>query len=87
MVFVWNTTLAINLVLCIFITAFGVIGWQRSKNMVPLYIGIAFGLFGLSHLATLFSLATALSSVLILVRLLAYVLVTYAVYLMAFQKK
>jgi uncharacterized membrane protein (UPF0136 family) len=85
--FVWDTTLVINLVLCIVILVFGIIGWQRSKNLVPLYIGIAFGLFGLSHLATLLSLKDALNTVLILIRLLAYLLVTYAVYLMVFKKK
>jgi hypothetical protein len=85
--FVWDTITFINLVLCIVILVFGLIGWQRSKNLIPLYIAIAFGLFGLSHLATLLSLKDALSTVLIIIRLLAYLLVTYAVYLMAFRKK
>ena len=87
MQFVWDTQYVINLVLCIVILIFGIIAWQRSKNLVPLYIGIAFGLFGLSHLATLFSLKTALNTLLIIIRLLAYLVVTYAVYLMAFRKK
>jgi hypothetical protein len=85
--FVWDTTTVINLVLCIIILVFGIIGWQRSKKTVALYIGVAFGLFGLSHLATLLSLKDTLSTVLILIRLLAYLIVTYAVYLMAFRKK
>jgi hypothetical protein len=85
--FVWDTTTFINLVLCIVILVFGIIGWQRLKNPAPLNIAIAFGLFGLSHLATLFSLKEALSTFLILVRLLAYLTVTYAVTLMAFRKK
>jgi uncharacterized membrane protein (UPF0136 family) len=87
MQFVWDTQYVVNLVLCIVILIFGIIAWQRSKNLVPLYIGIAFGLFGLSHLATLLSLKTALNTLLIIIRLLAYLLVTYAVYLMAFRKK
>ena len=87
MVFVWDTTLVINLILCIIILVFGILGWQRSKNLVPLYIGIAFGLFGLSHLASLLSLKDALNLGLIIIRLLAYLLVTFAVYLMAFRKK
>ena len=87
MAFHWDTITFINLVLCIVILVFGIIGWQRSKNLVPLYIAIAFGLFGLSHLATLLSLNTSLSFLLILIRLLAYLLVTYSVYLMAFRKK
>jgi hypothetical protein len=85
--FVWDSITFINLVLCVIILVFGIMGWQRSKNMVPLYIAIAFGLFGLSHLATLFSLKDALSTLLIIIRLLAYLLVAYAVYLMAFRKR
>ena len=85
--FAWDTITFINLVLCIVILVFGILGWQRSKNLVPLYIAIAFGLFGLSHLATLFSLKDTLSTLLIIIRLLAYLLVAYAVYLMAFRRK
>ena len=85
--FNWDTITFINLLLCIFILMFGIIGWQRSKNLVPLYIAIAFGLFGLSHLTTLLSLNTSLNSLLVIIRLLAYLLVAYAVYLMAFRKK
>jgi len=87
MQFHYDTVTFINLVLCIVILVFGIIGRQRSKNLVPLYIAIAFGLFGLSHLATLLGLNTSLSSILIIIRLLAYLLVTYTVYLMAFRKK
>jgi hypothetical protein len=87
MQFTWDTVTFINLVLCIAILVFGILGWQRSKTQFPLYIAIAFGLFGLSHLANLFGLATSLKSLLILIRLLAYLLVTYTVYLMAFRKK
>ena len=85
--FNWDAITFINLVLCILILVFGIMGWQRSNNRVPLYIAIAFGLFGLSHLATLLSLNTSLSLLLILIRLLAYLLVTYSVYPMAFRKK
>ena len=87
MAFHWDTITFINLLLCIFILMFGIIGWQRSKNLVPLYIAIAFGLFGLSHLATLLGLNTSLNVLLIIIRQAAYLLVTYTVYLMAFRKK
>ena len=87
MAFHWDTITFTNLVLCIVILVFGIIGWQRSKNLVPLYIAIAFGLFGLSHLATLLGLNTSLNVLLIIIRLAAYLLVTYTVYLMAFRKK
>jgi len=54
---------------------------------VILYVGLAFGLFGLTHLATLLGLAVALNIVIIIIRTLAYLLVTYALYLAAYSKK
>ena len=87
MEFTWDTTLIVNLVLGIVILFFGILGWQRSKSLVSLYLGIAFGLFGFSHLATLLGLKYAMDIVLIAIRLLAYLLVTYAVYLLAFRKE
>jgi uncharacterized membrane protein (UPF0136 family) len=77
----------INLILCIVILVFGIVGWQRSKNRVVLYVGTAFGLFGLSHLANLLGLGTTLNVVLIVIRTLAYLLVTYALFLAAYSKK
>ena len=87
MQFSWDTMTFINLILCIVILIFGILGYQRSKSQMVLYVGIAFGLFGLSHLATLLGLKNSLSTILIIVRTAAYLLVTYALYLAAFQSK
>ncbi len=84
---VWDPIYAVNLVLCIAILILGVIGYQRSKSTVPLYIGIAFGLFGLSHLATLVGLKNTLEIMLVVVRTLAYLIVVFALYVVAFAKK
>lgn len=70
----------VNLVLCIVILVLGIWAYTKKKGDVPLYIGIAFGLFGLSHLLTLLGLAASLTIFLIIVRLLAYLLVVYTVY-------
>ncbi len=75
----------VNLILCIVIFALGYVGYTKSKNKLPLYIGIAFGLFGLSHLATIVGLKVALGTILIIIRTIAYLLVVYALY--AFVKK
>ncbi len=87
MQFTWNTMTFINLILCIVILVFGIISWQRTKSRVTLYVGTAFGLFGLSHLASLLGLSTSLNVALIVVRTLAYLLVTYALFLAAYSKK
>ena len=77
----------INLVLCVVIFIFGLMGWRKSKKVLPLYIGIAFGLFGLSHLATILGQAAQLEVLLIVIRTLAYLIVVYAVYKAAFGSK
>ena len=87
MQFNWDTLTFVNLVLCIVILVFGIISYQRSKSRVTLNVGTAFGLFGLSHLATLLSLNTTLNIELIIIRTLAYLLVTYALFLAAYSKK
>ena len=67
-----------NFVLCIVILALGIWAYVKKKNEVPLYIGIAFGLFALSHLMTLLGLAAGLTVFLIIIRLIAYLLVVTA---------
>jgi hypothetical protein len=87
MSFVWDPITFINLILCILIVVLGYMGWQRSKNEVAMQLAVAFGLFGISHLATLFGLKNSLDVLLIVIRTLAYLIVTYAVYVIAFKKK
>ena len=82
-----NIISVINLVLCVVIFIFGLMGWRRSGKVLPLYIGIAFGLFGLSHLATILGQAAQLEVLLIVIRTLAYLIVVYAVYKVAFGSK
>ena len=77
----------VNLILCIIILIFGIVGYGRSRNVFALYTGIAFGLFGLSHLATLLGLKEPLEMALIVVRTLAYLIVAFALYLSAFSAK
>lgn len=86
MAFNWDPIYVVNLLLCIIILILGYLGYSKSKDAVPLYIGIAFGLFGVSHLAILLGQREALGSVLIVVRLLAYLIVIYALYKVAFKK-
>jgi len=82
-----NMIYVINLVLCAVIFIFGLMGWRKSKKVLPLYIGIAFGLFGLSHLATILGQAAQLEIPLIVIRTVAYLIVVYAVYKVAFGSK
>jgi len=85
--FVWDPIYIVNLVLCVVILAFGLIGWRRSGKMFPLYIGVAFSLFGLSHLANILGLKDALATALIVIRTLAYLLVVFTLYQVAFKPR
>ena len=76
----------INLILCVVIVVFGCLGFKKAKDVWPLGIAIAFGLFGLSHLLTLLGLKEALTGFLIAIRTIAYVLVIYVVYRVAFKR-
>ena len=76
----------INLILCIIIVVFGYLGFKKAKERWPLYIAISFGLFGLSHLLTLLGLREALTGFLIAIRTIAYLLVAFTLYRVAFKK-
>ncbi len=76
----WDPVTTTNFVLCIVILALGIWAYVKKKNDVPLYIGIAFGLFSVSHLMTLLGLAAGLTIFLIAIRLIAYLLVVFALY-------
>jgi len=82
----WDPAYGVNLVLCIVILLLGMLGYAKNKEKWPLCIGIAFGLFGISHLMTLLSLKTDLADVLIVIRTLGYLLVIVALVLFWRQK-
>jgi len=84
---VWDPTTTVNLVLCIIIFALALISYRRSGQAFPMIIGTAFGLFGLSHLATILGWKDSLAWLLIVVRTAAYLLVAYALYKEAFSRK
>jgi len=86
MTFHWDPIYTVNLVLCIIILVLGYLGYKKSGNKMPLYIGIAFGLFGISHLMTLLGLKGTLRSILIIIRTPAYLIVVFTLYKVAFKR-
>lgn len=81
-----DTVTLVNLILCIIIVIFGCVGFKKAKDKWPLFIAITFGLFGLSHLLTLLGFKDTLEAFLIAIRTVAYLLVIYTVYRVAFKK-
>jgi hypothetical protein len=83
----WNPIYVVHLGLCAVICTLGIIGWRRSGKAFPVYIGMAFALFGVSHLASILGLMESLEAALIGVRTLAYVLVAFGLYRLAIRAK
>ena len=87
MEFVWDPIYGVNLVLCMIILILGVWGYIKKKgDLVPLSVGAAFFLFGISHLATLLDLKDDLTEILIIIRTIAYLLVIFALYIYLTRK-
>jgi len=74
----WDPILFVNLVLCVTIVLLGILCYRKSCEFLSLYIAAAFGLFGISHAATLLGFKVPLTIPLIIIRTLAYLLVVYA---------
>ena len=77
---------ALNLVLCIAIFLLGYWCYVKRKNKMALFTGIAFALFGISHVITLLGYTAKFEGVMIIVRLIAYLIVIFALYKLAFKK-
>jgi hypothetical protein len=72
---------SINLLLCIVIFLLGYLVYRKQERMSALLIGIAFGLFGLSHFSVLSGIAFP-EITFILLRICGYILVAAALWLL-----
>jgi len=72
--------------LCVAILALGYWGYTAKKNKMSLFIGISFGLFGISHLTGMLGYAAKLESVMIIIRLIGYLVVIFALYKLVIKK-
>jgi len=81
---VYDPVTIVNLIFCIIIVFLGYIGYKKTDNAFPLYIGVAFGLFGISHLAVILGYASSEVG-LVLIRGFGYLIVVFALYMLAFK--
>ena len=77
MVPIVDPTTAMNFALCVVIVALAYVAYSKKKNDVALYIGVGFGLFGLSHFIALLGFEAA-TTVLVIIRTFAYLTVIFA---------
>lgn len=68
----------INLSLCVIIVVLGFMGFRKNNDKASMAVGVAFGLFGVSHLITLMGISARLSNFIIIIRMLAYLVVASA---------
>ena len=80
MIFVLDPLVITNFVLCVIILILGYATYWRSGDEKVIYLGMAFGIFGVSHLAMLLGMREPLESFLIFIRTIAYILVAIALY-------
>jgi TRAP-type uncharacterized transport system fused permease subunit len=70
----------INLLLCIAILLAGCAGYERSKNKMPFQIGVAFGLFGISHLIRLMHIEESMGITFTLLRVSGYLIMLFIIF-------
>ena len=68
------------LVFCFIICGFGIWVYSKRKDDVPLYIGVAYGIFTIERLIVLLSSGPTLDVLGIVLRIIAYLLVLFALY-------
>jgi uncharacterized membrane protein (UPF0136 family) len=73
-----------NLIFTSAIFVLGMVGYQKTKSRTSFFIGLAFGLYAISHVVTLLGYAQSLELFLLTIRTFAYVAVIYALLCIAF---
>jgi PAS domain S-box-containing protein len=75
----------INLTFCIAVVILSCWWYGKTQSRTPLYIGLAFGLFGISHSIVLLNLSKPLEQVQILIRIAAYAIVATGLFFIALE--
>ncbi len=80
MIFSGGPLYIINTILCFLINLFCYLVYKKNKQQTTLNIGIAFGLFGISHIMTFLGLREILNLPLLAIRLTAYFTIIATIY-------
>lgn len=82
MISIWglNIFTLLNFILSFLIFAFGTWAYIKTKNKAPFYIGVAFGLFSLSHLMYIVGINRDFRDTVILIRAFSYFIVLTTLY-------
>jgi len=69
-------TLILSIVICII----SLLAYRENRSRMPLFVGIGFAILGLSYLITIISSTQSITSLVLVIRMCAFVTVLYAVY-------
>jgi hypothetical protein len=78
--------LIMNLVLCIFIAAFGIWGYVKTKKVGLIYLAISFVFYGLAHILSLAGLSDSQQAVSIAFRAIGYILTIAGFFFLIYRK-
>ena len=70
----------VNLILCISIVIVGYLAYLKKSDIVLAYLALAYVLFGISHIIALFGIEEQTSIPMVVIRILGYSMVLFAVY-------
>ena len=82
----WDLVAAINLMLSVIILIVGCWDYIKTKRQSPFFIGVAFGLFGVSHLIRLMGVERNFEFTVILVSIFGYLIVASTLVKMSKEK-
>lgn len=79
---------SVNLFFCLFIFIVGCFIYAKNKkNKAPFNIGVAFGIFSVSHLLTLMGMDRDFQTTILLTRIFGYLIIAFTLYNMEFSEK
>jgi len=81
-----NAINVVNTALCIMIVLLGYWGYMQHRQKALLIIGLAFGLFGVSHVVKMAGLETSWMNAMIITRTAGYLLVVLALWMFATKR-
>jgi uncharacterized membrane protein len=81
-----DTIALANLTLCVIIVLVAIWAYTKKKTKLPLYIGGGFGLFGISHFATVIDVYSDLYDALLVLRVIGYLLVIFGLLTLVVDK-
>lgn len=87
MIYGWDAVTIISFVLCLLILALGCLGYAKRKDRSQFSIGVAFGLFAVSHLFTLLGIEREFELTMILIRIFGYLIVVFTLYNIEFKRR